>query len=315
MTKITTVFFWFWLLACFSVPACANMQLQRSSSQSGELHYHYSWHQQGQPVDFSFQLPEQSVQQHLSSFRRYSPQLANTLMRQALQQEIARRNIAGMQVELPPTGSPLPIRVTAQRSANAQLLQRQLTEHVLQARQEYLQRIYHTELVLQPNRPVIVVDHQRIVADSLQDLLPVARALQQKFPYTTTREISQFLLGWLQRIPYQQLDERSQSSAAGFLPPLHLIQQHRGDCDSKVVLMAALLRLLLPDVPLVIVYLPNHAVLGIGMQSQSGDQRLRLDGQTYVLADPTGPALQPVGEIAERYHLHLQPGTINYRRL
>ncbi|MCC5825575.1 hypothetical protein [Alkalimonas sp.] len=291
------------------------MQLQRSSSQDGELQFHYRWQQQGQTVDFSFQLPEQSVQQHLSSFRRYSPQLANTLMRQALQQELGRRNTAGMQVELPPTGSPFPLKVKARRAADARELQQQLTAQLQQARQDYLHQIYHTELRLQPNRQVIMVDHQRILADSLQDLLPVAAALQQKFPYTTTREISQFLLDWLQRIPYQSLNERSQSSAAGFLPPLQLIQQHRGDCDSKVVLMAALLRLLLPDVPLVIVYLPNHAVLGIGMQSQSSDQQLRLDGQNFVLADPTGPALQPVGEITARYQLYLQPGIANYRRL
>ena len=315
MTKITTYFFWFWLLACVAVPAFASMQLQRGSSQDGELHYHYSWHQQGQPVNFSFQLPEQSVHQHISSFRRYSPQLEHTLMRQALQQELGRQNIAGIQVELPPTGFPLPLKVTARHAADARVLQQQLTAHLQQARQDYLQRIYHTELTLKPNRRVIMIDHPRIVADALHDLLPVAAALQQKFPYTTTREISQFLLDWLQRIPYQDLYDRNMSSAAGFLPPLQLIQQHRGDCDSKVVLMAALLRLLLPDVPLVIVYLPEHAIIGIGMQSQSSDQQLRLDGQNFVLADPTGPALQQVGEIAKHYQLYLQPGIVNYRKL
>lgn len=291
------------------------MQLQRSSNQDGELLFHYHWQQHGQPINFSFQLSQQNVQQHLRNFRRYSPQLADTLMRQALQQELARRNTAGIRIELPPTGAPLPLRVKASRAADADSLQRQLTAHLLQARQDYLQQIYHTELALQPNRQVIMVDHQRILADSLQDLLPVAAALQQKFPYTTTREISQFLLDWLQRIPYQALDDRSQSPAAGFLPPLQLIQQHRGDCDSKVVLMAALLRLLLPDVPLAIVYLPNHAVLGIGMQSQSQDMKIQLNGQTYVLADPTGPALQSVGTIADRYQLYLQPGIVNYRKL
>lgn len=315
VTKIAAFFFWLWLLDGFSTTALANIQLQRNSSQDGGLQYHYSWQQQGQPIHFSFQLPEKSGQQPLSSFRRYSPQLADTLMRQALQQELARQNTAGIQVELPPTGAPFPIKVTARRATDARALQQQLTNHLQQARQDYLRRIYHTELTLQPNRQVIMVDHQRIVADSLQDLLPVATALQQKFPYTTSREISQFLLDWLQRIPYQRLDERSQSSAAGFLPPLQLIEQHRGDCDSKVVLMASLLRLLLPDVPLVIVYLPSHAVLGIGMQSQSGDQQLRLDGQNFVLADPTGPAIQSVGEINKRYQLYLQPGVVNYRKL
>lgn len=315
MTTITAYCFWFWLFACFAVPAFASMQLQRGSGEDGALHYHYSWHQQGQAVEFSFQLPEQSVHQHLSSFRRYSPQLANTLMRQALQQELGRQNMTGVQLELPPTGSPLPLKVTARHTEDTRALQHQLTAHLQQARQDYLQRIYHTELTLKPNRRVIMIDHPRIVADSLHDLLPVAAALQQKFPYTTTREISQFLLNWLQRIPYQNLYDRSMSSAAGFLPPLQLIQQHRGDCDSKVVLMAALLRLLLPDVPLVIVYLPEHAVIGIGMQSQGSDQQLRLDGQNFVLADPTGPALQQVGEIAKRYQLHLQAGIVNYRKL
>lgn len=304
-----------WLLLWSALPAAASLQLQRQQQTDGNQLFSYRWQQNGQRVDFSFQLPEQNTQQHLRSFRRYSPQLADTYMRQALQQELAKLNAPMLRVDALSAGNPLPIRVTAQTSQDAQQYRQHLTQHMLQARQDYLTSIYHTELSINPGRQVIMVDHQRILADSLQDLLPVAEALQQKFPYTTTRDLSQFLLDWLQRIPYQRLDNRSNSSAAGFLPPLQLLQQHRGDCDSKVVLMATLLRLLLPDVSLVILYLPNHAVLGIGMQSQSSDQQLRLDGQNFVLADPTGPALQPIGEIAERYQLYLQPGIVNYRKL
>lgn len=310
---LTFILLLFGCLTAWSV-AATNLQLQRSSVDN-ELRFHYHWQQQGQPVEFSFQLPKQSMQQHLRAYRRYSPALANTYMRQALQRARAQQTTSGFEIRLPSSGFPLPLTVEGTDTSEARALQHALTQQMLEARQRYLSSIYHTEQRLQPGRQVIMVDHPRIVQESLQDLLPVASALQQKFPYTTSRELSQFLLDWLQRIPYQRQDDRSQSSGSGYLPPLQVIQQHRGDCDSKVVLMAALLRLLLPDLELAIVYLPEHAVLAIAMSATPEDQQVQLQGRRFVLADPTGPALLSVGQVAARYQLYLQPGTVNYRLL
>ncbi|MDP4536101.1 hypothetical protein Q3O60_07875 [Alkalimonas collagenimarina] len=299
------------LLLC-PLQATATIQLQRSQSDD-QLHYHYQWQHNDQLQQFSFSIPRQSMQQHLTGFRRYSAKLADTYMRQALMQQAAAQ--PSLQFQLITGTTPIEYQINAPDQAAAQQIRQQLQAVMQQARQRYLEQIYHTEWQLSPRRTVIMVDHRRIMQQSMPDLMPIAMSLQQKFPYTTTRELSQFLLDWIQRIPYQRLDDRSASGGEGFSPPLRVIQQHQGDCDSKAVLMAALLKLLLPDVRLAIVYLPNHAVLAIGMQPSDADVQLELEGQSYVLADPTGPALQPVGQVSSRYRIYLQPGVVNYRLL
>ena len=299
------------LLFC-SGQATAAIQLQKYHDE-GQLHFHYQWHQQGSQQQFQFSIPQQTINHHLPGFRRYSPKLADTYMRQALVQQAAELPL--VQIQLLPASAAIHYTVKAPDETTAQQSKQQLQLAMQQARERYLQQIFHTEWQLRPRGKVIMVDHRRIMQHSLADLMPIAMALQQKFPYTTTRELSQFLLDWIQRIPYQQLDDRSASSGDGFSPPLRVIQQHQGDCDSKAVLMATLLKLLLPDVRLAIIYLPNHAVLAIGMQANGDDMQLVLEGNTYVLVDPTGPALQPVGQLSSRYRMYLQPGVVNYRLL
>lgn len=305
-----------WLISLlsllFPLYGAAALQLQKNVD-NGQLHFHYQWHQGGTSQQFQFSIPETVIKQHIMGFRRYSPKLADTYMRQALMQQAAALPL--VQIQFLPTSTAIHYQIKAPDDVTAQQGKQQLQVAMQLARERYLQQIYHTEWQFNPQGTAVIVDHRRIMQHSMADLMPIAEALQQKFPYTTTRELSQFLLDWIQRIPYQQLDNRSVSRGDGFSPPLHVVQQHQGDCDSKAVLMATLIRLLLPNVRLAMVYLPNHAVLAIGMQASGGDFQLMLEGNSYVLVDPTGPALQPVGQLSPRYRIYLQPGVVNYRLL
>ena len=49
---------------------------------------------------------------------------------------------------------------------------------------------------------------------------------------------------------------------------------------------------------MVLVLLPDHALLGIALTPRKGERTIKADGKTYVLIEPTGPALYEVGEIA-----------------
>ncbi|MDP5040425.1 MAG: hypothetical protein NWQ26_06095, partial [Paraglaciecola sp.] len=106
------------------------------------------------------------------------------------------------------------------------------------------------------------------------------------------------LLSWVQSIPYNELEDRMSSNGAGFLPPLALIRENIGDCDSKSVLTAGLIRSLLPEIKLVMVYLPQHALLGISLPHRSNEQTFNFGGSDYLLMEPTGPALMPLGTVA-----------------
>ena len=59
---------------------------------------------------------------------------------------------------------------------------------------------------------------------------------------------------------------------------------------------------------MIMVFLPEHALLGIALTPISGDETIEHDGQKYVLYDPTGPALIPFGQVSEDTQRFIQTG-------
>jgi hypothetical protein len=140
-------------------------------------------------------------------------------------------------------------------------------------------------------------DYARIAQESLEDLRPVADAVSALTRGRPPREGLTRLLLFLQTIPYDRLDDRA--TDAGFLLPLVLLAENRGDCDSKAVAFAALARLLYPDVPSALVLVPQHAFVALGLPPARGDRTLRHGGREWVLAEPVGPHVLPVGRLGE----------------
>jgi transglutaminase-like putative cysteine protease len=140
-------------------------------------------------------------------------------------------------------------------------------------------------------------DYARIAQESLEDLRPVADAVSALTRGRPPREGLNRLLLFLQTIPYDRLDDRA--TDAGFLLPLVLLAENRGDCDSKAVAFAALARLLYPDVPSALVLVPQHAFVALGLPPARGDRTLRHGGREWVLAEPVGPHVLPVGRLGE----------------
>lgn len=140
-------------------------------------------------------------------------------------------------------------------------------------------------------------DYARIAQESLLDLRPVADALAALTPGLPPREGLNRLLLFLQTIPYDRLDDRA--TDAGFLLPLVLLAENRGDCDSKAVAFAALAHLLYPDVPIALVLVPQHAFVALGLPPARGDRTLRHGGREWVLAEPVGPHVLPVGRLGD----------------
>ncbi|MEA3276929.1 MAG: hypothetical protein U9Q81_16915 [Pseudomonadota bacterium] len=140
-------------------------------------------------------------------------------------------------------------------------------------------------------------DYARIARESLTDLKPVADALTHWIRRLPKREGLTRLLLFTQTIPYERLDDRS--TDAGFLMPLIVLAENRGDCDSKSTTYAALAHLMYPDIPIALVLVPRHALLALGLPPAPGDRTLEYGGRRWVLAEPVGPAVHPLGEIGE----------------
>ncbi|WP_314927967.1 transglutaminase domain-containing protein [Aeromonas piscicola] len=165
---------------------------------------------------------------------------------------------------------------------------------------EWLKQHYFQPFTPPDGVPAIKQDHVRIALESRAELAPLAEQLKQAG--TTETEARQktvaHTLGFIQAIPYQLLDSQSGRSGKGFLSPRQVLEQNRGDCDSKVTLMAAMLAQLLPELRQAMVFVPGHALLGVALPAKPGEATLSWEGETYLLMEPTGPGQFAMGRIA-----------------
>jgi hypothetical protein len=76
--------------------------------------------------------------------------------------------------------------------------------------------------------------------------------------------------------------------------------------------MAGLIRSLLPEVKMAMIYLPGHALLGIVLPFRTTEKTIEIDGSNYLLLEPTGPAKIPLGEIASRSASDIAGGMHSY---
>ncbi|MGE0716508.1 MAG: hypothetical protein AB7P02_13795 [Alphaproteobacteria bacterium] len=137
-------------------------------------------------------------------------------------------------------------------------------------------------------------DFERIVARSAADLKPISDAIAAQT--TDERERIALALAFVQSIPYAVPQGRSQG---GFVMPAAFFDINRGDCDVKSAALAAILQSLLPQRSIAMVLPPEHALLAIDIPSVEDEAKIVVDGRSYVLLEPTGPALWPIGRVAE----------------
>ncbi|WP_295393290.1 hypothetical protein [uncultured Thiodictyon sp.] len=142
---------------------------------------------------------------------------------------------------------------------------------------------------------VLWPDYARIASRALPNLKPLALALGPQLQGLPLHTALTRAMAFIQTIPYDRLTDRGND--AGFLPPLAMLAENRGDCDTKSVAFAVLAHLLYPQVPSALILVRNHAFLGLGLTPQAGDSSVQYDRRTWVLAEPVGPGVLPVGEI------------------
>lgn len=175
-----------------------------------------------------------------------------------------------------------------------------LTQQRDKLESEWLKQHYFQPFTPPDGVPAIKQDHVRIALESRTELAPLADQLKQAG--TTETEARQktvaHMLGFIQAIPYQLLDSQSGRSGKGFLSPRQVLEQNRGDCDSKVTLMAAMLAQLFPELKQAMVFVPGHALLGVALPPKPGEATLSWEGETYLLMEPTGPGQFAMGRIA-----------------
>lgn len=284
-------------------------QLSFSKIETGDNYqFDYQWlDHQGDTQTINFLLPKQAMFDRFRNFKIYKPGMAQFSINNALQKKLRADPIRGVMIDFKKNANnEISIRGRSNKAINDAYSKINKLKQILN--NEYLTDNYYHQFVTHDQINAIKPDHARFANIASKDLKPVKPIILEKFSIKNIRKITSYILGFVQSIPYSTLESRVTASGAGFNPPLKLIWENQGDCDSKVTLTAAIFRTLMPRIKMILVFIDNHALIGIEAPVQADDQTINIDGTTYVLAEPTGPRLFNLGEIAQESELAIGNG-------
>ncbi len=294
------------LLSCST--ASAEMQLQRiNEGQTTEFIYQLNTNS-----TLKFKLENKLLNQY-RGMRRYMPHLADQAVRHALLRKAAALQHNGVRIQFSPPNLPLQYSVHAAEPEKARQISATLVAEQNKAMNDYLAKGYYYLL----NDPVkgkgVIPDHLLFMRDALGQLQPVADAFIANYGKSNIRQIAAQLTAWIQQIPYRDLDNRLESNGNGYAPPAQLIFDHSGDCDSKAVLWATVMRLIFPTMMIKIIYLPNHAVIAAQVPATDTEQVIDFADSSLLLIDTTGPAQLKLGQVSDEYQAALQSKQFSQR--
>lgn len=278
--------------------------------------FHYQWlDHQNQQRTLLFSLDEPKTHESIAYFRPLSPQQINRALLQPLAFFAREQGWYQMEIRLNSYRDIIKYQPHLRDAQAAQVRINRMREQEHIERQKVLQENFLTFLTMPPNQFGIAPDHARIAIANTALLMPVASSFLDSLSGASVREYISIITSFVQAIPYNDLTRRLDSGGKGFHTPARLLLENQGDCDSKVTLLAAILKGLMPNMNMAVVYLPNHALLALTINAQAQDITIEHNGMHYVVVDPTGPAPLGVGQLSSSNALHVINGNITIKTI
>lgn len=270
----------------------------------GDIRFAYDYRDaEGVARSLVFQLPSAEIEAAMALFRDYSiPNLYGHI--EAVLGREAQN--AGVTLRATRVGDGASFRIHTSDATKHAAFGARLDDIIENARQEWLRRHARRSV-----GPAIHMDYPEATRRYVKGLRQVAAALSSQMPGADERAQVGRALNFVQAIPYDELVDPLTTGGIEFAPPPAMFRLNRGDCDSKTVALAAILRTLTPKRRVLFVVLPQHVALAIDLPPQPGDATVAHDGQTWLMLEPTGPAVVPPGQVAPTTTWYIErPGEI-----
>lgn len=281
-----------------------------TQTQGGNQLFAYRWKDQNGTHSLNFTLNGNDIARGSSEFTAWDEQAARTAAWAPLRRRASALSTGLVSIEVTPNTQGFTTRIkgpaTPQTRILAETAEKELNTTYQQALQTYATGAFYK---MTPDNGTLRItpDHIALAKRYTAPMGPVAAALKaQVAPGADARAYLNAALHWLQTIPYNTLQDRATSNGAGYQTPYGLMLGNKGDCDTKATALLALLRAAYPTLPLAIIYIPDHAFVGVGLPKGPEDFGLSTQYGVYVLADPTGPGLAPLGQIDDETQAQLR---------
>lgn len=255
-----------------------------------------------------FILSQEGLFERFRNFKTYQNSYAQKTISRRIKKRMQKNPIAGIQVFYRQQHDNFSVEVKGSDKTKVAQAYQVIRELEYEVTEQYLKEIYYQPFTNHEQLSGIKVDHVSIANDSVTDLKVLKPIILDQVSIQNIRKATNYVLGFVQSIPYSALESRLTSSGAGFNPPLQVLWENQGDCDSKMTLTAALLRALMPRIEMAFIYIEGHAFIGINIPVEAGEVSITHEQVTYLLAEPTGPALLPLGKLAPESELAINQG-------
>ncbi|MBA44948.1 MAG: hypothetical protein CMF62_13235 [Magnetococcales bacterium] len=299
---MTTLLRFALVLLCFSAPyAYAQEGINRAqlhfSMEEGnnENTYHFQWIDNTfEPKKVSFKLDAGLVRDSIDEFKPIDDNDIQSFTFGAAKAFVALRQKQGVpiKIHMKQNGYTLESRGLSKAQINQELAK--IDDLIKKAQYAYVEnRLYEYVESEESYFPA----YTKIADDYRDKLEPLSDALIGKTIGMEFRERVNLVLSFFQSIPYDTLQNRKNSNGSGFATPIELLHQNRGDCDTKSTAFASIMRTMYYRIPMIMVFIPGHAFVGLETPAQPGDETLDYKGRTYILSEPVGPSIRPFGSI------------------
>ncbi len=280
-------------LIVFCTAAQAQQVDFKRISRSGDELLSYRWKDvERHEHAVAFTLTRDAIKEAEASFREFSMDAMWRTLELDLRDEVEKFG-NGARINLSRNIEGLRWTLQAHDQKAADLLSQKVTERLERSQQAYL-RSYMRRMVGEHR---VMVDFAAATTAMQSPLRAVAKALGDvpDVAHDDRARIA-LALSFFQEIPYAVLEDK-QRRGGDFLPGPALLAQNRGDCDSKAVALAAVLKDFTRWRKLVVVTMPGHAILAVDLPAQEGDWTIRSGGRQYVALEAAGPAMAAIGKV------------------
>jgi hypothetical protein len=263
------------------------------------VQFNYQWQDQNQEnQSLSFSIDKPLLFNRFRNFKAYKASHAKRYVDQGIKKALSKKATPDVHISFLGTAENMHIELKSENQQALNQMYQTIGKLENDLMVKYLRDNFYQKFTSYDNSLAIKPDHVRFSQESVADFKPLKKLILDKVSIQNVRKVSNYVLGFIQSIPYSTLESRVTSAGAGFNPPLKILWENQGDCDSKVTLTAALLRSLMPRIKMMLVFIDNHALLAINVPAKADEVSINVDGINYVLAEPTGPAMMNVGELA-----------------
>ncbi len=178
----------------------------------------------------------------------------------------------------------------------------------LEAKQQALQKKAAKHgIKMMDNGNQFVVDYSWVISESASELRDVAKTIRstaRRQGYRSRRELVGAFAAFVQALPYQIPpdfrinDNGEEILTAGAMMPIDTLSKQWGDCDSKSMLFASLVRSInLVNVSFIV--MDDHLFAAVQLSPTGEDHSIKHRGDEWVLIELTDA--WPVGRVPEKH--------------